>query len=370
MTKHINPFKMLTLAAFIALPALSHAAGNGDGSEKKKTISKSYTVSPSDKLKIENSFGDVVINTWDKNEFKIDIEMYAKATSDEKAQSILDKIKVSDSKSDNTVFFKTDVGHISGNNNSNDKDDDGDDDKDDGNKNKNHHRHSYTDNQQFHVNYVVFMPATNPLFIENSFGKTTVPDFKGPANITSKFGSLNAGNLDNVEAIDVEFGSAHIGNIHNGKLILKFDDKSSVGKISGSVKITNEFTDLIQYEVSNEIEELTINEQYSQIRVVVSKELSANFNIHTSFGEFNNHTDFKLTNKIENDDDDSGIHFDKDYGGTTGEGRAKIKIKSGFGEVTLSHTAVSKEELEKERAEKKEHKEKKEKKEKKEVEES
>ncbi|MBS1936081.1 MAG: hypothetical protein JST96_18920, partial [Bacteroidetes bacterium] len=238
MKRRINPFKILALAAVIALPALSRAAGNEDGSEKKKTISKSYTVGPNEKLKIENSFGDVVINTWDKNEFKIDIEMYAKATSDERAQYMLDHIKVEDSQSENTVRFKTDV-HINGNHNDGDDDDnDGDDDKGD-KKNRSVRRHGYTDNQQFHINYVVYMPSTNPLELMNSFGKTTVPDFKGLENITSKFGSLTAGNLSNVDAIDVEFGKADIGDVHNGKITFKFDDKSTVGKLSGTVKITN-----------------------------------------------------------------------------------------------------------------------------------
>lgn len=372
MTKHINPFKILALAAFIALPSLSHAAGNNDGSEKKKTISKSYIVTATDKLKIENSFGEVVINTWDKNEFKVDIEIYSKATSDDKAQSILDKIKVTDSRSENTIYFKTDIGHINGNNNSNDKEDDGDDDKDDKDDkgSKNHQHKNYNNNnQQFHINYMVYMPADNPLQIENSFGKTMVPDFKGLVSLTSKFGSLKAGNLDNVELIDVEFGEGHIGDVRNGKIAFKFDDKSTVGKLSGVVKITNEFSDLVQYNVSNNIEELTINESYSSIRVIVQKELSASFSIHTNFGDFHNNTDFKLNEKAEYDDDNTGVHFDKDYTGISGDGKAKIKIKSSFGEIRLAHTPASKEE-EKEHAEKKERKEKKEKKEKKEVEES
>ncbi|HVM87161.1 MAG TPA: hypothetical protein VMT76_03170 [Puia sp.] len=371
MKRHINPFKILALAALAIYPALSHAAGNEDGSEKKKTISKSYTIGPNDKLKIENSFGEVVVNTWDKNEFKIDIEMYAKAKTDERAQYMLDHIKVEDSRSDNTVHFKTDI-HINGGNHNDgdDKDDDGDDDKDD-KKNKTVHRHSYTDNQQFHVNYIVYMPATNPLYLENSFGKTTVPDFKGPVNLISKFGSLTTGNLDNVEAVDVEFGSAQIGDVHNGKLTFKFDDKSIIGKLSGSVKVLNEFSGLIQYDVSSAINELSINSSYSEIRVVVPKELSANFTMHTSFGDFDNNTDFKFSNKSENDEDDNmGVHFDKDYTGVAGDGKANIKIKSSFGEVKLSHTALSREEIEKEHSEKKERKEKKEKKEKREVEES
>ena len=77
MNKLTNLLNILSLVAVLSVPALSFA-GTDDGVEKKKNISKSYNVGGSDKLSIDNSFGDVVINTWDKKEFKVDVEIYAK----------------------------------------------------------------------------------------------------------------------------------------------------------------------------------------------------------------------------------------------------------------------------------------------------
>jgi len=155
-----------------------------------------------------------------------------------------------------------------------------------------------------------------------------------------------------VEAIDVEFGKAEIGDVRNGKITFKFDDKSTVGNLSGVVKIANEFSGNIQYNVSTNIEELTINESYSSIRVIVPKELSASFNIHTNFGDFHNNTDFGI-HEAKEEDDNSGPKFDKDYSGTVGDGKAKIRIKSSFGDVRLSHTGMSKEEEERKRMKRK-----------------
>jgi hypothetical protein len=370
MTKHINPFKILALAALIVLPAMSRAAGNEGDAEKKKTISKSYTVSATEKLKIENSFGDVVINTWDKNEFKIDIEMYAKATNDEKAQSILDHIKVTDSRSENTVRFKTDV-NVNGNKNDGDDDDDDADDDKDNKDNKNRNKHHSGNNRQFHVNYVVYMPATNPLDINNQFGKVTVPDFKGSVNITSGFGSLKAGKLENVEKIDVQFGSFEIESIQNGKMAFSFDTKSIsfINKISGSVKINSDFSHHVRLNITDNITDLSINETYSTLNLIVSKELSASFNAHISFGSFHNATDFKIS-EAKDDEDNYGPHLDRDYSGVFADGKSKIKIKSSFGTIRLSHTPMTNDDEEKERPEKKERKERKERKEKKETKES
>ena len=312
MKKRIGLLNIILFLALISTPVLSFA-GNGDDVEKKKTISKSYPVTASDKLSIENSFGDVLINTWDKNEIKVDIEIVAEASTDEKAQNILDEIEVQENRSGNLISFKTDVGEIHGKNNKG--------------RNK-------ENNRTFHIDYTIYMPAVNPLEIENSFGKTKVPDMKGEVNLTSKFGGLTTGKLDNVDEIDVEFGEASIGQVHNGKITFKFNSKSSIEKVSGSIKINSEFSGNVRFTVDNDIDELSVNESYSTIRMSVTKNLSANFDIHTSFGSFHNSTGFNIAE--EKDDDDNGPKFDKDYAGKAGAGKAKIKIKSSFGKVRLS----------------------------------
>ena len=315
MKMHIKLFNSALVFGLLSLPVISFA-GTGDDIDKKKTINRSYTVTTSDKLEIENSFGDVVVNTWDKNEIKVDIEIGAKASSDQKAQEILDQIAVKDSRSGNTISFKTDV---------------------DINDHKGRNKHDDGDgDRKFYIDYTIYMPASNPLNIENSFGKTKVPDFKGPVSLTSKFGSLNTGNLANVEDIDVEFGKAELGSIHNGEITLKFNSKSTIEKVSGSIKVKSEFSGDVRFTVDNNIDELSVYESYSNVSMVVTKDLSANFDIHTSFGNFHNGTDFRIS-EAKDDDDQYGPHFDKDYSGQAGSGKAKIKIKSSFGKVKISY---------------------------------
>ncbi len=51
---------------------------------KRKLINKSYNVSTNDKLDVDNQFGNVMVSTWDKNEITVDVEIVAKASTDEK----------------------------------------------------------------------------------------------------------------------------------------------------------------------------------------------------------------------------------------------------------------------------------------------
>ncbi|HXB95987.1 MAG TPA: hypothetical protein VNU70_12545, partial [Puia sp.] len=217
MKRHIRLLSSVTALIVLSAPMIPTAA-NAQDVKKQRLINKSYDVTAEDRLTIDNQFGNVVVTTWDKQQITVDIEISARAASDGKAQGIMDKIDVHESRSGREIRFKTNVDEIHNAN---------------GNKG-----HGEENGRGFYIDYVVHMPAANPLSIENSFGKTEVPAMRGPVSLTSKFGSLNAGKLDNVDQIDVEFGKADIDAINNGKISLKFDKQTRIGKVEGSARIS------------------------------------------------------------------------------------------------------------------------------------
>jgi hypothetical protein len=313
MNRHIRLLSAAAVLLVLSAPVITQA----QDVRRQRLINKSYDVTADDKLQIDNQFGNVVVSTWDKEQITVDIEVSAKASTDERAQDIMNKIDVKDSKDGHTIWFKTKVDEIHNSD-----------------KNKNRNREN---DRSFFIDYVIHMPASNRLSIENSFGKTEIPAFKGLVTLTSKFGSLNTGKLDNVDQIDVEFGKAYITSVNNGKVLFKFNKESRIGKVDGSVRISCEFSQNVQIGVADNIQDLQFSESYSGVRLVVAKDLSAEFEVHTSFGHFNNESDFEIEEHKE-DKDDYGPHFDKDYSGKAGEGKGRIKIKSSFGTVRLSHS--------------------------------
>ncbi len=313
MTTHINPFKILALSAILSIPLWGHA-GDGDNVEKKRTVSKDYTVGKDDKLSIENSFGEVSVSTWDKSEIKVDVEISVQASTEEKAQEMMNQIKVSDNQNGGSITFKTDIGKM------------GNDGKHKGDKEK-----------KFNVSYKIFMPSGNPLTVVNSFGATNIPDMKGPVDLTSKFGELNAGKLDDVKVIHVEFGQVHVVGAQNGDITLKFNGKSNFEQVGGAIKLRVEFCNNVQFGFTPSISDLSVFESYSNINMTIPDGLSPSFDIHTSFGKFYNSTGYTINNKDEKEES-YGPKFDSDYTGVNGDGKIKIKIKSSFGKVHLFHS--------------------------------
>jgi hypothetical protein len=329
MKKHIKLLSSISFFFVLSAPVFSLAANGDEEVRKKRSINKSYNVSADDKLEIENSFGNVMVSTWDKNEITVDIDIVANAATEEKAQDIMNEIDVKEIHEGHIISFKTKVGEI--HNSGNDK-----------------HNRKNDEDRAFYIDYVIHMPSANRLQLENSFGKTEVPDFNGLVSLTSKFGSLTAGKLKNVEEIDVEFGRAAIAEVSNGKVTFKFNKESRIGNVNGNVKISSEFSHNVQFNVADDIKELSLFESYSGIRTIVTKSLSANIDVHTSFGHFLNDTEFSIKEQRE-EDNDYGPHFDKDYSGKAGDGNGKIRIKSSFGTVRLTHTIGTGDDKEKSR---------------------
>lgn len=280
--------------------------------EKRKTYSKSYSLSQNDKVVLSNSFGEMRINTWNKNEVKVDVTIIGKANSEEKAQAIIDKIRIEDGKSGGEVYFKTKVDklNIDGNNKGKDK--------------------SYKQ-EGMEINYMVYLPEQNMLDASNSFGALVIGDHKGELTLQSKFGSLKAGKLFNVKQVLVEFGKAEIAAVNNGRVVVKFS-KASMGQFSGSINSNFEFCDAVDLLLDNSLTSLDVKSSYSTLQIGLAKSLSADVQIKTSFGDVDNNSAFDIK---EDEDNRKGPKFDKKYSGVTGKGNAKVTIKSDFGKIKL-----------------------------------
>jgi hypothetical protein len=303
------------IAIALLFVSASLKAGTGDPLvEKKRTYSKSYPLAASERVRLSNQFGELKIIPWDKAEIRVDVTIVTRASSDDLAQKIMDKIRIEDGKSGEGVSFVTKMNDIKG---------------DWGNK-----KGEYKE-QGMQIDYAVYMPSSTSLKAANSFGPMVVPDYRGAVELESKFGKLTTGKLQNLKSILVEFGTASIGGANGGKIMVKFS-KAEIGPLSGNVALQVEFSDAIKVGMNNTVNSLDVRCSYSHIYLDVPTNLSASFAVHTSFGEFNNKTSFPIRD-VREDDDQHGPRFDKDYAGNAGAGANKVKIRSEFGEVTLGH---------------------------------
>jgi hypothetical protein len=107
-----------------------------------------------------------------------------------------------------------------------------------------------------------------------------------------------------------------------------------VKNFAGSIKTSVEFCGKTKFGLTKDVSDVNINASYSDIELALPSNFDATYDIHTSFGDFDNNTSYKI--KEADEDDDHGPKFDKDFSGTSGSGTVKVKIKSSFGKVKLN----------------------------------
>ncbi len=272
---------------------------------KEKNISKTYPAA-GNQLDIENSFGNVKVIPWDKNEIKVDIHIEASANEQALVQKIFDAISVNDRQQGNKVEFETKIDNKKG--------------RIDNCKNC---------KSTMSIDYEVRLPVTVALEIENSFGSIILPDYKGAVSLTSKFGDLTTGNLANVKKMGVEFGSAKVKSVSDLDASFKFS-KIDIDNLAGKSKINLEFCDATSINLGNQLSSLTLNESYSSVNIKPGG-LEASYKVATSFGSFVDRTSTGV--KRTDTPDKYGPDSNRTFEG--GSGAAKIDIKSSFGNIIL-----------------------------------
>ncbi|SDR90392.1 hypothetical protein SAMN05216490_0167 [Mucilaginibacter mallensis] len=309
----------------------SNEAKNDDG-PLTKNYSKTYPVDANDALSIDNRYGSVIVNTWAKNEIKVDVQIKVSSSNDNATQKVLDNVTISDDKSGNTVSFKTNIGETKG---------------------------SWTSwisgshsSSKMEINYVVYMPARNELIIDNRYGAIVLPDLQGKVTINCAYGSFAAKSLTNESAIRVKYGSASIENLGSsslevsyGSLHLGSADKlladvsysgADIGKLKTSGAINIRYGGGLKIGgLEKTVKNLAINASYTGVSIGLSGDENANFDVTVHYGDFNyNEHNVTITGKSPADGDKGG-HFTKSFKGYIGKGDAEktIAINSSYASV-------------------------------------
>jgi hypothetical protein len=313
---------------------------NGDIVEKTKSYSKSYNIDGNDIINIDNKYGKVTVLTWAKSEVKVDVQIVVGANDEDKVQKMLDAVNIRDSKDGSGVSFRTSINQ-------------GDGDNDGGIwgslfGKKNAFR-------KMEINYTVYMPAKNPLTINNKYGNTELPDLSGKLNINNSYGSLRAKALTNPgNQIRVRYGSATIETLTGsdldvayGSLSLGDCDKlnadvsygsAKIGRITTSGNINVKFSGALNIgEVDKNVKSLSVNSSYSSVKLGVSDGQNADFDITVHYGSFNyGGHDINITSKTPADGE-RGYNPTKTYKGHLGKGGSDktITISTSYGSVSF-----------------------------------
>lgn len=147
--------------------------------ERTKSITKTFPISANGTTSLSNKYGKMNINIWDKNEVQIAVNIKVDARNDRKEQEILDGIDVEFDNSSDYVSAETEF-NLRGNYN----------------------------NVSYHIEYEVYMPATNDLRASMKYGNLRLGKLKGKADIEVKYGTFHLESVGDNSEIEVAYSGS------------------------------------------------------------------------------------------------------------------------------------------------------------------
>lgn len=247
--------------------------------ERRKSFEKTYQVNKSDVLSIENKFGNVVVNTWSRSEIQVQVEIIGRAGSEQAVQTLLNKIKIAESRSGNTIAVKTEMGSISS---------------------------SGSNKKGVEVNYTINMPADNQIKINNSYGYVYLPDMKGKVDLTVRYGAFKAGHLSNADnsikasycsssvntisylnkgVIDLAYSSMNLGGTNGINGSSKYSDLM-IGSLRDALDMDVRYGNFRVENVQKNFKNISVNGGYAPIQLHFADDAAFDFNVNVSFADF------------------------------------------------------------------------------------
>jgi hypothetical protein len=204
-------YRMLPVLIFIFMLSPSKSSAHDDYT---KIIKKEYAVDPNAQLLLDNKFGQIHCNNWDKNLVSVEVRITVTASSLEKATKLLDLVNIVSEGTPSSVQVRTVFD-----------------------------KEGFSGNSKVSVDYTVNMPATVNLNLTNKFGDVFLNDLSGKGNLNVAYGNIEVNKLLNSDnVIDIKFGKGDIQYITGAMVSLRYSDMKV--DYAGSLYVDSKFSNL------------------------------------------------------------------------------------------------------------------------------
>lgn len=193
-------FTLLTLLSVMAVNSLAFKA------PQSKEYSKEFSVTEGAKLVVENKFGQVNIQNWDKKAISVYVIVKVDNGNAARTKDLLEAIDVTITQEGSTIKAITtfNEGFI-----------------------RNNRKMFQSTNNEITIDYTIKMPANVDVDIENKFGDIFINELNGHLLVDLKYGNikvnkLGRGDTDPLNNLNISYGNANINEANWIKTEVKY----------------------------------------------------------------------------------------------------------------------------------------------------
>lgn len=193
---------ILNISLLLLVVQHQSLAKGGCNYEERKEINKIFSVSPDVLMEITNKYGNVNIETWNRKNVEVQVEIIVCGKKKDKVSDLLNRIDIRMEQGSNYIETETIIEEAQS-------------------KGWGWYKGSYED-ASYNINYRVSMPATGNIDIYNKYGNIDVAEIKGYADIELKYGDLVTEDIGKDIELDLGYGNADIGKVQNADMFVKY----------------------------------------------------------------------------------------------------------------------------------------------------
>lgn len=182
--------------------------------EKSRDVNKTFTVTSNNHVNFSTKYGEVHINTWDKNTIEVKATITAKKRNDSRALEALDQVSVTLEQSGNEVEIETNISGSLNNRNG----------------------------EKLTIDYVVNMPKSNSLNLRHAYGELYLDDLDGDVSLRMSYGNMKVGKLSGETTVKLAYGNGEIDMIAGGELNVSYSNLNV--EESGDVEVSNQYSNI------------------------------------------------------------------------------------------------------------------------------
>lgn len=318
---------------------------------KQKKINKSFNVSPNVNFLASNQYGHIYLTTWDENKVVVDIVITVSSNRESVVEKRLNGINIAFSASHSAVAVETDIDNFSG-------------------------------NAEISVNYTVKIPKRGNLVLENEYGGIILDKIYGNSQISCSYGSVKAKELNSPNnvmsleycddnhieyakraTIEAEYSSIRLDKAESATIATE-GSGTTIGTI-GRLTIASEYGDIkikkldiatlaveygtlaiesinqgativIEYgsvdikRLSENTKNVTIDSEYSPIKIGYSKDYAFDFNFALEYGKLRGKDNLVIQRQAVENSESYYSGYQKS------SGKNKLTIASAYGDIILN----------------------------------
>jgi hypothetical protein len=206
--------KITTTVALLLLMLLASQSLRAGGDQYSRTVKREYNVNPDAQLVVDNRFGKIHCNNWDKNVISLEVTITVDASDEASASKIMDRVTFTLSGTADRVEARTMISEGGMKKNSN-----------------------------MTIDYTINMPASVNIDLTNRFGDIFVNEVNGKSRLVLSYGNIDVNKLSSDDnMVDIKFGNGNIKSINRAVVILKYSELE-VG-YAGNMRLDSKFSNL------------------------------------------------------------------------------------------------------------------------------